>query len=109
MESSSNITEVSLDEAKSIVDGTDKKFIWVGRPTNISIPEILDVSDTKVLAIEPDEIPEFEPEKLNILRGCVFVCPHGRTAGAVVRWLQSKGVEAYNLKGGATAIVGEIF
>ena len=109
MDQSSQSSDITLEEAKRIVETTGKKFVWVGRPTNISIPEVLDVSDTKVLAIEADEIPTFEPEKLSILGGCVFVCPHGRTAGMVVRWLHGKGVEAYNLKGGAAAIVGEIF
>ena len=107
MADKSDSQEVGLEEARCICMENGKKFVWLGGPTRVSIPEILEVSDTMVLSIEPDEIIHFEDQKLSVLDGFVFVCPHGRTSLTIAKYLKGKGVGAYSLKGGVAGIVGE--
>ncbi|MDE1850531.1 MAG: hypothetical protein KGH54_01925 [Candidatus Micrarchaeota archaeon] len=102
-----DIKEVDLEEAKKMIEASGKKFVWIGGPTRVAIPEILDVSDTQVLAIEGSEIRMFRDDKLKVLKDCVIVCPHGRTSLAVAKFLKGKNIEAYSLKGGVAAIIGE--
>ncbi|MDE1825688.1 MAG: hypothetical protein KGH61_03760 [Candidatus Micrarchaeota archaeon] len=101
------VKEIELEEAKRISLEQDKKFVWLGGPTRVSIPEILEISDTKILSIEPGEITHFDQQTLGMLDGFIFVCPHGRTSFAIAKYLKSKNMEAYSLKGGVAAIVGE--
>lgn len=104
------IKEVEIEEARKISKQSGAKFVWLGGPVRISIPEALDISDTQLLAIEPNEILSFGQDKLGLLKNDIFVCYHGVTSAAVVKYLKSKkNIEAYSLKGGITAIVGENF
>ncbi|MGI0141942.1 MAG: hypothetical protein ACREBF_04835 [Candidatus Micrarchaeales archaeon] len=103
----SDVKEVDLDEAKRIVDSTGKKFVWIGGETRVPVPEILDVSDTQVLAIPGDEIRHFDSDRLKILKDCVIVCPHGRTSLMIAKYLKGKNIDAYSLKGGIAGIIGE--
>lgn len=104
------VKEVEIDEARKLSKQTGAKFVWLGGPVRISIPEALEISDTQILAIEPDEILSFGEDKLKLLQHDIFVCYHGITSAAVVKYLKSKkNIDAYSLKGGITAIVGENF
>ncbi|MDE1762423.1 MAG: hypothetical protein KGH59_04905 [Candidatus Micrarchaeota archaeon] len=102
-----SIREVTLEEAKELIGSSTRKFVWLLGPTRVSIPEALDVSDTQVLSIEPEEILGFDEPRLNALKGSVLVCAHGNTSAAVAIYLKGKNVEAYSLKGGVAAIIGE--
>jgi len=102
-----DVKEVDLEEAKKMIEGSGKKFVWIGGPTRVAIPEILDVSDTQVLAIEGAEIRMFSDDKLKVLKDCIIVCPHGRSSLVIAKFLKAKNIEAYSLKGGVAAIIGE--
>ena len=102
-----SIREVTLEEAKELIGTSTRKFVWLLGPTRVSIPEVLDVSDTQMLAIEPEEIMEFDDSTLRSLSGSVLVCAHGNTSAAIAIYLKAKNIEAYSLKGGVAAIIGE--
>ena len=59
--------------------------------------------------MNPREIRNADGQALKSMSGLVFMCYHGITSMHVVNLLEKRGIKAYNLDGGITAIVGEIF
>ncbi len=100
--------DISLEAAKKMVKESGKKFVWVGAEAHFSIAKnALEAGNDEIMCINPRQLLSIEDPKK--LEGAVFVCYHGNTSGAVVNYLNKAKVQSYNLKGGITSIVGEIF
>ncbi|MDE1869633.1 MAG: rhodanese-like domain-containing protein [Candidatus Micrarchaeota archaeon] len=102
------LKEVELAEAKKIAKDSGSKFVWLGSPVKISLSSALGIKPDQLLEFDPHEIISMPDEKLRMLKNDVFVCYHGITSAAMVKYLKSKkNIDGYSLKGGITAIVGE--
>jgi len=104
----SDLKEVGIVEARKLAKKGGAKFVWLGSPVKISLSTALGISPDQLLEFEPSEIIAMPDEKIKHLNNDIFVCYHGITSAALVKYLKSKkNVHGYSLKGGITAIVGE--
>ncbi len=110
MQERNGVREVSFDEATEMLKGNGVKFVWLGREPLEYIVKLLEIEPTKAEMIPPRSLVEGNSEEIESLKGAIFACYHGNTSGVVVKSLKSRfGIESYSLKGGVTAVVGEIF
>ncbi|MDE1846318.1 MAG: rhodanese-like domain-containing protein [Candidatus Micrarchaeota archaeon] len=108
MKGNSKIKTIKIEEARQLSKSKGAKFVWLGQPLRISLTKALGITPEQLLEFEPEEIVSMPDAKLKLLNNDIFVCYHGITSAAVVKFLkEKKGVEGYSLKGGITAIVGE--
>ncbi|HVA83032.1 MAG TPA: rhodanese-like domain-containing protein [Candidatus Aquilonibacter sp.] len=102
------VKTLEIKEARELSRKSGAKFVWLGQPVRISLTKALGINADQLLEFGPEEIVAMPDAKLKILNNYIFVCYHGITSAAVVKFLkEKKGVEGYSLKGGITAIVGE--
>lgn len=100
--------EVDLDGARRLVAEKGSKLIWLGGRPRIDIAEALGIEGCSVEMIGPDEVYHCDGELAERLSGSVLVCPHGNTSLFLAQHLRENfGVEAYSLRGGISAVVGE--
>lgn len=101
-------SDITLEEAKEIVKTTGKKLIWVGAEMHFETAKsALQAGESDMEYLNIRQLQNMDDMKG--LEGNVFVCYHGNTSGAVVNYLDRLNIKSYNLRGGVTAIVGEIF
>ncbi len=101
--------EVTFEEGIELIEGKAAKIIWLGSEPVGYVSRLLDCDETKLLKASINEILDADSGALGGFEGMIFMCYHGVTSGLVVDFLESRGVSAYNLKGGITSVVGEIF
>lgn len=105
-----NVDEVTFEEALGMASGRQAKLVWIGREPVEYIRGLLDLKEEMMTGIDPHALMAMEKEEAERLKGSVFVCYHGNSSRAAAKILKDKfGVESYSMKGGVTAIVGEIF
>jgi rhodanese-related sulfurtransferase len=108
--SNREIIEVDLKSAVEMSKKDGSKFVWLGREPKDYISKILGIDSEMILKEDPEDIIYGDKERLKSFDECVFVCYHGNTSGFVSKFLKRQHeVNSYSLKGGITAIVGEIF
>jgi rhodanese-related sulfurtransferase len=104
------VPEVDFKQALEMVNGENKRLVWLGREPVDYIRGLLELNEKQMVSIDVREIMEGLYPNYNSLNGAVFVCYHGNTSRVITKYLKSnKKVDAYSLKGGVTALVGEIF
>lgn len=104
------VKEVDFAEALDFTRRNRTKLVWLGREPVERIRELLELDSSKLIAADPDSVVNGGKDDAAKFKDCVFVCYHGNTSRYVVNALKDKfGIDSLNLKGGVTAIVGEIF
>ena len=102
--------EVSFQEAVSMAETGSSRMVWLGREPVEYIRGLLNLPEDKMEALEPSGIMSMDKKTAQRYDNCIMVCYHGNTSRRVAELLSERfGVESFNLKGGITAIVGEIF
>ena len=110
MQERNGVKEVGFEEAAEMLKGDGVKFVWLGTEPLDYIVKLLEIDTSKAEMLPPRNLIEGNSEQIESLRGAIFACYHGNTSAVVVKSLKSRfGIESYSLKGGVTAIVGEIF
>ncbi len=105
-----SIREVSFKEAVEISEKGKRQIIWLGREPASYISDILGLESGSISKKNPEEIVYMEKSELKDLEKSVLLCYHGNTSGFISKFLMKQhAIETYSLKGGITAIVGEIF
>ena len=106
----SDADEVNFKEAVEISKRENKSLVWLGREPVGYISELLGLGAESFSKKDPEEIVYMDKERLKQFDGCVLVCYHGNTSGFISRFLKKQhAIKSYSLKGGITAVVGEIF
>lgn len=104
------VREVDFKEAVEFVGRNRTKLVWLGREPVDYIRELLDLDSSMMVEADPNSLVYAGREESARFKDHVFVCYHGNTSRYVANTLKNKfGVESLNLKGGITAVVGEIF
>ncbi len=104
------VLELSFEEALEFIDGKKTKLVWIGDEPVDYIRELLGIGQDRMTALRPGSAVNMSRKEAESYRDCVFVCYHGNSSGHLARLLKDKhGVDAVNLKGGVTSVVGEIF
>lgn len=104
------IKEISFDAAVDISKKNGSKLVWLGVEPVKYISDLLGIGKEYIFREDPETIIYGDSDKLKKLDGCVLMCYHGNTSGFLSGFLKKQhSIETYNLKGGITAIVGEIF
>ncbi len=104
------VKEVDFQEAVEFVDKHKTKLVWLGREPVEYISELLGLDSSRMIGASPAELVNVDRERAAGFKDYVFVCYHGNTSRHVASFMKDKmGVESLSLKGGVTAIVGEIF
>lgn len=102
--------ELDLDNALKKINEKGTKLVWLGIEPTAYISKLLDIDSKDIRKITPEEIIYSGKDDLKKLEEHVFVCYHGSTSGFLVDYLKkTHQINGYNLKGGVTSIVGEIF
>lgn len=110
MQERNGVKEVDFEEATEMMKGPGAKFVWLGSEPMDYIIKLLDLDPSRAVQVHPRSLIEGNSEEIDALKGSVFACYHGNTSGVVVKALKARfGIDSYSLKGGVTAIVGEIF
>ncbi len=105
-----SIKEVDFKEAVEFAKGHSTKLVWLGREPVDYIRELLGLDSSEMIEIDPNSLVYADREESARFKDHVFVCYHGNTSRYVANTLKDKfGVESLSMKGGITAIVGEIF
>ncbi len=101
-------SDVDILQAKQMIETGKSKIIWLGSEPVEYIAKLLDIEKDLIIKIDPNELLS-NPDMPALLDGNIFMCYHGNSSRYVVNYLKNKKKQAYNLKGGITSIVGEIF
>lgn len=107
--SNGNLVDVSFDEAIGLISSKKSKIIWLGREPIEYISNLLDLPKGSVVAADPDDIMHADTAKAKTFDSKILMCYHGVTSKFVGNHLKNEDISLYNLKGGITSIVGEIF
>lgn len=92
---------INLDEARTMIRQTDKKFVWLGIEPAIEVAAALGVPKEKIMHLDMSDIAEMSVEELQAYKGCVLVCYDGAFADHIVRYLKKEhGIEVYSLDSG---------
>ncbi|MCL4387610.1 hypothetical protein M1567_00445 [Candidatus Marsarchaeota archaeon] len=101
---------VEYEEALKMAKQNGKKLVWLGSEPTDYIRSLLDLEEGLIEAADPMEMLNAPKEELLKYEGSVLVCYHGNTSAFVSEMIKDKhGIETFNLHGGITSIVGEIF
>lgn len=110
MQERNGVKEVDFEEATEMLKGHGVKLIWLGSEPLDYIANLLELDTSKAIQVHPRSLIEGNNEDIDSLKGSIFACYHGNTSGVVVKALKARfGIDSYSLKGGVTAVVGEIF
>lgn len=86
------------------------KLVWLGREPVDYIRQLLSLSDKEMIYADAQMLMGIDARGASAFGNHVFVCYHGNTSRRVASHIKEKfGVEALSMKGGVTAVVGEIF
>lgn len=102
-------SEVSFDEAIQLIENNDIKIAWLGIEPVDYISKLLDIDESNIVHIKPEQIRNSSEKELESMSGFVFMCYHGITSMHIVRLMGKYNIKTYSLEGGITSIVGEIF
>lgn len=92
---------INLDEAKTVVYKSDKRFVWLGIEPVIEVAATLGIPKEKISRLDMSSIAEMSNEDLQKYGDCVFVCYDGALSDHVVRYLKKEhNVDAYSLNNG---------
>ncbi len=101
--------EVSFADAVGML-GHGTRFVWLGREPIDYITGLLQLEGADAVALDPRRLIEGSRADAEGLDGAILACYHGRTSAVVAKALKQRfGIDTYSLKGGVTAVVGEIF
>jgi rhodanese-related sulfurtransferase len=104
------VAEITFEEALGVANSRHTKLIWLGREPVDYIRGLLELKDDTMIGMDPHVLMSMQKEEAERLKDSVFVCYHGNTSRTAAKILKDRfGVESYSMKGGVTAIVGEIF
>ena len=104
------VPEIDFKEALDIVSQNHKKLVWLGREPVDYIRGLLELKEDQMISVDVREIMEGAYPDYASLKDDVFVCYHGNTSRMVAKYLKTnRRIDAYSMKGGVTAVVGEIF
>jgi len=105
-----NMQEISFEEAIEAAKTKNIKIIWLGQEPLEYINGLLELEEGIIEAANPMEMLNAPKEEVLKYHGTVLMCYHGNTSAFVSEMLKDKhGVETFNLRGGITSVVGEIF
>ncbi|MCL4404866.1 MAG: rhodanese-like domain-containing protein [Candidatus Marsarchaeota archaeon] len=101
---------LEFEQALETVKSKGTKIVWLGNEPLDYIKNMLNLEGELLTAANPMELLRASKEELLKYEGHVFMCYHGNTSAFVSEMLkENHGIETFNLKGGITALVGEIF
>ncbi len=104
------IKELFLPEALELVKKKQSRLVWIGVEPADYVAELLQLEPGTMSHLPPQEAMGMDKKKAESYKNCVFVCYHGNSSRYVAQMLSDRyNLEAGSLKGGVTAIVGEIF
>ena len=104
------IKEVTLDEALKIAKEKGTVMVWLGTEPVEYVRELIGVERGKLVQGNPLMIATLSKDEAERFSEHVFICYHGNTSMRVAKTLLSNyNINSYSLKGGVTAIVGEVF
>ncbi|HUB92536.1 MAG TPA: hypothetical protein VL945_01100 [Candidatus Saccharimonadales bacterium] len=105
-----SVEELDFQESLEFAGEHGTKLVWLGREPVDYIRELLDLDPSKMIDADPNMLVYADRDVAEKFKDHVFVCYHGNTSRYVANALKDKfGVESLNMKGGVTAVVGEIF
>ncbi|MCL5100439.1 MAG: rhodanese-like domain-containing protein [Candidatus Marsarchaeota archaeon] len=103
-------SECTFEESLSIAKKHNTKLVWLGREPAEYISELLGLHEGDIIKAEPSDFLSSSGEQLKRFENSVLVCYHGNTSMYVAKFLKQKhNITSYSMKGGVTAITGEIF
>lgn len=104
------VAEITFEEAVNVASSKHTKLVWLGREPVDYIRGLLDLKEDAMVGMDPHMLMGMNKEEAERLKDSIFVCYHGNTSRTAAKILRDRfGVESYSMKGGVTAIVGEIF
>ncbi|MCL5680168.1 MAG: rhodanese-like domain-containing protein [Candidatus Marsarchaeota archaeon] len=102
--------EIRFEEAIEAARKNGTKIVWLGSEPVDYINSLLELEAGIIKAANPMEMLNAPKEEALEYQGTILMCYHGNTSAFVSEMLKDKhGVETFNLKGGITSVVGEIF
>ncbi len=105
-----NMENIDFVSALETVKEKGTKIVWLGSEPLDYIKDLLEIEDKYIAAANPMALLKAPKEELLKYEGHVFMCYHGNTSAFVSGMLkENHGIETFNLRGGITALVGEIF
>lgn len=104
------IKELDFQESLDFVSKNRTKLVWLGREPVEYIRQLLDLSESQMMSADPMVLMNADKEETARFKNHVFVCYHGNTSRYVANAIKdNSGIETVSMKGGVTAVVGEIF
>ncbi len=104
------IREMFLEEALEYTRGRGSRLVWIGSEPVDYVNELLGLEPGTMAQLQPYTAMAMDRKEADAYKDCIFVCYHGNSSRYLAEVLKEKyGVESGSLKGGITAIVGEIF
>jgi rhodanese-related sulfurtransferase len=104
------VKELDFQESLDFVNKHRTKLVWLGKEPVDYIRELLDLDSSKMIDADPNSIMYADKEEVARFKDHVFVCYRGNTSRYVSNAIKDKaGIESVSMKGGVTAVVGEIF
>ncbi len=104
------IKEMFLDDALEYAKEKKSRLVWVGNEPVDYINEILGLAPGTMMQMQAYSIMAMNKEDAKAYKDCIFVCYHGNSSRYIAEMLKEKyDIESGSLRGGVTAIVGEIF
>ncbi len=104
------VQELYLEDALSFIKQKKTRMVWLGTEPVEYIRGLLQLDEALMIAANPNEILHSDKEGAEKYVDHIFVCYHGVTSKYLAEMLEeSHKVSTGSLRGGVTAIVGEIF
>jgi len=104
------VLELYLEDALSFVKEKGTKLVWIGKEPTEYISQLLDLEPGVLVNADPNKLLHIEQKDAAAYKDHIFVCYHGVSSKYVAEMLDEEyKLESGSLKGGVTAIVGEIF
>lgn len=104
------VKEMDFEESLEFARQHGTKLVWIGREPIDYMRGLLELGEEELIGIDPKSLVEGDKKTAMAFTDHVFVCYHGNTSRYVADAIKEKfGVESISMKGGVTAVVGEIF
>ncbi len=104
------VAEVGFREALEFAKRHNTKLVWLGTEPVEYVRRLLKLDSSQMISADPGEIIRSDRKAASRFKDHVFVCYHGNTSRSVANAVKEKfGIDSLSMKGGVTAVVGEIF
>jgi rhodanese-related sulfurtransferase len=104
------VRELFLEEALNFTASKSSKLVWIGSEPVDYICELLQLEPGSMEQAQPAVALGMSKKDAEHYKNCIFVCYHGVSSKYLAQMLKEKyDIDAGSLKGGVTAILGEIF